>query len=532
MVIKIPIVLTYNNKASKQAQRDIKSGAIGIEKAFKKMGLASKLSIAGITASLSLLGKQSLAAAIAEEKQSKALQQTLKNLGKSYEQVPVAAFVNKLQFATGVSEDLLRPALQRLLTTTNDVAKSQQLLQLALNISAGTGKDLQTVVNALSRAFLGNTGALGRLGVNLTKAELKVASFDEITNKLASTYANQASQAATTFGGKLAILGVAADEAKEKLGVALLGAVEDLSQDGFDGLTKSINKSADAFVGLIEVTTRSGLLKTLKELTNESLRLSVAGRVFDRLAEIGAKASEERTTGRPPQQSELANQRRQIAEAKKQIALENKLRVEEEKRSKAARDIAASKKLAAQIEATSKSLNAKLDAANKRLAAKFDEEQIQIQAALKEKLSEEERARLKALMALKTESQADDMKALADLEAAQKRVADNAVAQAKKIVANPIRVPIQFDTFAGVTTPSSFGLPPTNVTAPSSFGLPATNVSPAPIKASAPAPAAPNITVNVSAGTIADENKLTYLIGEQLTKYVRFGGTTAPAGFI
>jgi hypothetical protein len=511
MVIKVPIVLTYNNKGSKQAQRDIRSGANGIEKAFKKMGLASKLSIAGITASLSLLAKQSLAAAIAEEKQSKALQQTLKNLGKSYEQVPVAEFVNKLQFATGVSEDQLRPALQRLLTVTNNVAKSQQLLQLALNVSAGTGKDLQSVVNALSRAYLGNNSSLSRLGVNLTKAELKVASFDQITNKLASTYANQASQAATTFGGKLEILGVAADEAKEKIGFGLIDALESVAgTQGFDGVTKSIDRTSDSVVGLLDVITQLTSKLSGTQSTNFTSFIPVAGAYLAQLEARGKAVAEGRTTGTPPQLSEKAKQMRDIADAKLQLFLAKKLRVEEEKKAKAARDAAASK----------------------RLAAKFDEQNIQIQAALKGKLDEQELVRLKALIALKSESKADDLKALEELEAAQKRLAASAVASAKEIAANPVRVGIYFDTFGGVTAPSSFGLPATNVTAPSSFGLPATNASPAPIAASAPATAAPNITVNVSAGTIADENKLTYLIGEQLTKYVRFGGTTAPAGFI
>lgn len=509
MVIKVPIVLSYTNTGTKKAVRDLKGGANSIEKAFKKMGLASKLSIAGITTSLGLLAKQSLAAAVAEEKQSRALQQTLKNLGKSYDQVPVAAFVNKLQFATGISEDELRPALQRLLTVTNNVAKSQELLQLALNVSAGTGKDLASVTNALSRAYLGNNSSLSRLGVNLTKAELKVASFDQITNKLANTYANQASQAATTFGGKIQILGVAADEAKEKLGNTLLAAIENLSSDGFDGLTNSINKSSDALGGLIEVSQKGGLLETFKELNREAVRLSIAGRLFDKLAQIGATAAEGRTTGTPAQQSELATQRRAIAEAKVQISLAKKLRAEEEKKAKAARDVLASK----------------------RLAGKFDEQNIQVQAALKSKLDEEEMVRLKALIALKSESKADDLKALAELEAAQKKMADNAVSQAKAIAANPIRVYLDYVSSGGqtVTAPSSFGLSATNTSASSPV---MTNVSPTPITPSAGGTPPAPITVNVNAGTIADENKLTYIISNELTKFVRFGGVTAPAGFI
>lgn len=510
MVIKVPIVLSYTNTGTKKAVRDLKGGANSIEKAFKKMGLASKLSIAGITTSLGLLAKQSLAAAVAEEKQSRALQQTLKNLGKSYDQVPVAAFVNKLQFATGISEDELRPALQRLLTVTNNVAKSQELLQLALNVSAGTGKDLASVTNALSRAYLGNNSSLSRLGVNLTKAELKVASFDQITNKLASTYANQASQAATTFGGKLQILGVAADEAKEKIGVGLIGVLESVAgAKGFDGVTESIDRTSNSVVGLLSVVEKlTGKLSGAGGINFAQL-IPVVGGYLAALEEQGRKISEGRTTGTPAQQSELATQRRAIAEAKVQISLAKKLRAEEEKKAKAARDVLASK----------------------RLAGKFDEQNIQIQAALKSKLDEEEMVRLKALIALKSESKADDLKALAELEAAQKKMADNAVAQAKAIAANPIRVYLDYVSSGGqtVTAPSSFGLPATNTSASSPV---MTNVSPTPITPSAGGTPPAPITVNVNAGTIADENKLTYIISNELTKFVRFGGVTAPAGFI
>ena len=543
MVIKVPVVLTYSNKGTKQASKDLNL----LGKSIKKFGLASKLSIAGITASVSLLAKQSVSAAIAEEKQAKSLSLTLKNLGKSYAAVGVAEYVNKLQFATGVSEDQLRPALQRLITTTNDVAKSQDLLKLALDISAGSTNSLETVVKALGRAYLGNNTALGRLGLNLTKAELKVATFEQITAKLAATYQGQATEAAKTFGGQLAILGVAADEAKEKIGVSLINAIQELAGDQgvagvADDMDRLATKTANAITGftflidkvkaLGNVALENGLLPKAKDSTFFGINPNQP--FFGVLADIGAQQNALSNAGTTPKASALGEQRKAIAAGKVAVDLNKKA--------------AAAKKaeLAAQ----------RALATSKKLAAKFDQENIAIEAALKAKLSDEDRARLLAMKALKTETTADDAKALADLNTAVKKNAaeelagikaaeeanTQAIAKRKSeyqalqewLASNPLKI---FTTAiingTEVTAPAAFGLSGTNA-APS---VPTTNASTglntgSMASVAAAAGGAGNITVNVNAGTIADENKLTYIISNELTKFVRFGGITAPAGFI
>jgi len=543
MVIKVPVVLTYSNKGTKQASKDLNL----LGKSIKKFGLASKLSVAGITASISLLAKQSVSAAIAEEKQAKSLSLTLKNLGKSYAAVGVAEYVNKLQFATGVSEDQLRPALQRLITTTNDVAKSQDLLKLALDISAGSTNSLETVVKALGRAYLGNNTALGRLGLNLTKAELKVATFEQITAKLAATYQGQATEAAKTFGGQLAILGVAADEAKEKIGVSLINAIQELAGDQgvagvADDMDRLATKTANAITGftflidkvkaLGNVALENGLLPKAKDSTFFGINPNQP--FFGILADIGAQQNALSNAGTTPKPSALGEQRKAIAAGKVAVDLNKKA--------------AAAKKaeLAAQ----------RALATSKKLAAKFDQENIAIEAALKAKLSDEDRARLLAMKALKTETTADDAKALADLNTAVKKNAaeelagikaaeeanTQAIAKRKSeyqalqewLASNPLKV---FTTAiingTEVTAPAAFGLSGTNA-APS---VPTTNASTglntgSMASVAAAAGNAGNITVNVNAGTIADENKLIYIISNELTKFVRFGGITAPAGFI
>ena len=132
----------------------------------------------------------------------------------------------KTSLATGVADDQLRPALQRLAVSTKDTVEAQKLLSLALDISKASGKDLETVANALGRAQDGNVTSLGRLGLGLSKAELATLSFTEIQTKLSDLYGGAAAANAETFQGKIDRLKVGSDEAKESLGFALLPQVE------------------------------------------------------------------------------------------------------------------------------------------------------------------------------------------------------------------------------------------------------------------------------------------------------------------
>jgi phage-related protein len=127
--------------------------------------------------------------------------------------------------AFGVTDDELRPSLERLARATGDVEKAQKLQTLAIDIAAGSGKSLETVSNALAKAQEGNTSALAKLGVGLSAAQLKTFSMDEVTKKLADTFENQASVKAETFQGKMDRLKIAFDEGKETVGGFILDAI-------------------------------------------------------------------------------------------------------------------------------------------------------------------------------------------------------------------------------------------------------------------------------------------------------------------
>ena len=134
----------------------------------------------------------------------------------------------KTSLATGVADDQLRPALQRLATATGSVTESQDLLNLALDISAATGKSVEAVSNALGKAYEGNTGSLTRLGVGLSAAEIKTLGLEGTVKQLAETFGGAATVQANTFEGQIARLKVGFDEAKESVGAALLPTLQKL----------------------------------------------------------------------------------------------------------------------------------------------------------------------------------------------------------------------------------------------------------------------------------------------------------------
>ena len=220
---------------------------------------ASKLgkTLIGLYSTQKLLayGKASLQAAAQDEKAQKQLALALKNVGLGRDVATSEAYIQKLQKEFGVLDDELRPAYQTLAIATQDTAESQRLFQIALDISASTGRDLGSVTGALSKAFLGNNTALSKLGVGISKADLKTKSFKQITDQLAVTFAGSATTSANTLQGSMDKLAVASANAKEIIGEGLADALESLGGDNsVDDLANSMEglaqKSADAISGI------------------------------------------------------------------------------------------------------------------------------------------------------------------------------------------------------------------------------------------------------------------------------------------
>ena len=227
------------------------------------------------TQKIMAFAKSSVKAFAEDDKAAKALGTTLKNLGLAYgsNAATVNGFISRLEMQTGVLDDELRPAMDRLLRATGDVTKSQELLGLALDIAAGTGKSLTQVSQSLQKAYLGQTQALGRLGVGLSKAELTSSSFEEIQARLSTLFAGQATAAADTYAGSLAKLTVAGNNAKETIGKGLVDALVTASNStSTDDLIKKIDRVAQSIANF---TREAGefikITKTIFDFKNFSL---------------------------------------------------------------------------------------------------------------------------------------------------------------------------------------------------------------------------------------------------------------------
>jgi hypothetical protein len=193
----------------------------------KKAGLAFAAAGAAAVAYAGKLAIDGVQSAIADAAAQQKLALTLQNVtGATEAQIAATEdYITKTSLAFGVTDDELRPSLERLARSTGDLRKAQELQTIALDVAAGSGKSLEAVTNAMARAAEGNTASLGRLGIGLSKTELATLSMEQITAKLASTFEGQASAKADTFQGKMDRLTIAFDEGKETVGAYILTAI-------------------------------------------------------------------------------------------------------------------------------------------------------------------------------------------------------------------------------------------------------------------------------------------------------------------
>jgi hypothetical protein len=228
--LKLSILADVDDLKKKlgEADKAVETNASKIGEFGKKAAAAFAVAAAAAVAYGTKLAIDGVKAAIEDEAAQLRLAQALKSAtGATDAQIKATEdMILKTSLATGVTDDQLRPALQRLAVSTKDTEEAQKLLTLALDISKGSGIGLETVANALGKAQDGNTTALGRLGLGLSKAELATLSFKDIQTKLSDLYGGAAATNAETFQGKIDRLKVGFDEAKESLGVALLPQVE------------------------------------------------------------------------------------------------------------------------------------------------------------------------------------------------------------------------------------------------------------------------------------------------------------------
>ena len=232
--VVVSAIATFNGKALKKGQKDISA----FDKQAQKLGKTFNRVFA--TTALVAFSKKAINAFAADEKAAKSLAIQLENTGNAFRVNEVESYIAGLQSLYGVLDDQLRPAFQTLLNATGSVTLSQQALETALNVSAGTGKDLASVVAAIAKGASGTTTALARLGTGLDKATIASGDMNKIMAALDKKFAGQAQARLTTYAGKMDLLKVAAADATEIIGKGLIDAISAIGKDN------SIDQAADS----------------------------------------------------------------------------------------------------------------------------------------------------------------------------------------------------------------------------------------------------------------------------------------------
>jgi hypothetical protein len=210
---------------------------------------------------LSAFGVSAVKAAAQDQAAQQKLNDTIKATTDATAQqiAGIDRYVTQTSIAAAVTDDEIRPALARLARSTGDVKESQDLLALALDLSAASGKSLEVTTNALAKASEGSNTALKKLGLGLDENYLKTASNDQIVKDLTATYGNFSENQAATAEARFRSMSIAIGESKEAIGAALLPVAEQLATFVLETLVPAL----DAFIG--GLTGDEGLKDSLTE---------------------------------------------------------------------------------------------------------------------------------------------------------------------------------------------------------------------------------------------------------------------------
>lgn len=383
MALIFPILTQFDDRAAKKADKTF--GALG-----KKF--AAVFSVAAVVK----FGKESVKAFADAEREAAMLRAQLEAVNLGFASPLVEEYIDNLELLSGKTGDELVRSFNALSQATLDVTTAQELLNLSLDIAAGTGKSLSQVAGALQRAYKGETTALARLRIGYTTAELKGKDFSDVVEELQKKFEGAAADAADTFAGKMARLTAAMDQAKEAFGAGFVKgidnagmSIEDFQKQLIDlgeemgkvafAATEMVTDVASAFNDLRQSSAVQELLNVFDAI-GRGLYFIVQGELLPSREVFNARqAGEERRRNEESNRATL-RQRAALARAEKKITAERDKQLkltDRERKNKAA-----------------------LDKAKKM----FEIDQAQIQAALQGKITEEERTRLKLMQAILDEN--------------------------------------------------------------------------------------------------------------------------------
>ena len=197
MAKPITVSITGNAGPLKKAVNEADGALEKLSGSFKKVAAVTAVGIGAIATGIGFAVK----AAAEDQKSFELLNQALQaNTSATKEQISaIDDQIGKMSIQVGVADDQLRPAFANLARATGDVTESQKLLTLAVDISAATGKDLESVSVSLSKAYSGNVAGLQKLGIPLDENLIKTKDFDGVVKQLSETFGGAAAVAAPTF---------------------------------------------------------------------------------------------------------------------------------------------------------------------------------------------------------------------------------------------------------------------------------------------------------------------------------------------
>jgi hypothetical protein len=239
------------NKSMKKASGETQSFSSSVKSSMKTLAKSAALAGVAVAGMAVAFGVDAVKAAIADQKSQKQLAVALKNTTKATDKQikSVEKYITKQQMQFGIADDKLRPALAKLTRATGDVTKAQDLLSLSLDVSAGTGKDLETVTTAIAKAQGGNLGSLKKLGIPLSDTIIKTKDLAGANKILAKSYGGAAQANADTFAGKIAIFNQSIGEAKESIGGAILDAIQPFAEKWLPKIATGVQDVIDGFQG-------------------------------------------------------------------------------------------------------------------------------------------------------------------------------------------------------------------------------------------------------------------------------------------
>jgi hypothetical protein len=379
--IVIDIAAEYTGK---KAFTSASKATTGLEKNVKSLGRTLGLTFSA--AAVLAYGKASVKAAAADQKAQQQLALALKNVGLGRDAATAEGYIQRIEKEFAIVDEKLRPAYSRLAIATRNTAETQRLMGIAMDISANTGKDLESVSSALAKAFLGSNTALSKLGIGISKADLKTKSFKDITDQLAVTFAGSAKLSADLFSGSMDKLAIASNNAKEIIGTSLINALKSLGKDdSMATLSSNIESAAKSLASFVDSVVY------LKDQIGSIPGISVLERLVNTFGKLLLA----------PQHLAEAIKQLKGFQGMGNVSMTGGSNMDTQKADAAAKKAADAQIKAAKAAADAKIKADKLAAAKnlmlQKAAAAFDLQKIQIAAALKNTYDKDDRLRLLAL---------------------------------------------------------------------------------------------------------------------------------------